>query len=394
MNIKLSKFHFLIHHHHIAYQDQDDVIWLSANIGRWVNAIADHVEEIGLLFYQSEDKTPQQDTPISKNNVKLHSLGPRKTIWQRTFQRNHRPQICAEAGENADGLLIRGITPHQYSIWRNTPVTHKAFLLVGNINQLDTQRPRSFKDVVGAIVKNYRKIELRYIAENGTLMLANSPMVVSEIEQAYGNEASFVPTNSILEQEFIPLQVRSIKAPLRLLFCGRLDLKKGLRELVIAVAILNNQGHSCQLDIVGAKSEPVYLQLTDLAQELGITSLINWHGFVPYGPNLFEIYQRADILTLPTYTEGFPKVFWEAAANCCPVITTSVGGIPALLEHEEHALLIPPKDADALVAAIERIVLDDALRNRLVTNAYNYTRKFTVEACAEKLVNTLTRKWA
>jgi len=394
MNMKQSKLHLLIHHHHIAYQDKDDVIWLSANIGRWVDAIADYVEEIGLLFYQSEDKTPQQDTPITKSNVKLHSLGPRKTIWQRLLQRNHLSQICAEAGDRADGLLIRGITPHQYTIWRNTPVAHKSFLLVGSPNQLNTQRPRSLKDVIGFIAHHYRKKELRYIAESGTLTLANSPVIVSEIEQVYRKKAYFVPTNSFLEQEFIPLKVSPISTPLKLLYCGRLDLKKGLRELLHAIAIINKQGNSCQLDIVGPKSEPVYSQLIALVQELDITALIRWHGFVPYGEKLFTFYQDADVFILPSYTEGFPHVIWEAAANCCPVITTSVGGIPALLEHEKHAMLIPPKDADALVVAIERILLDNALHNRLVVNAYHHAKKYTVEACAEKLVNTLTREWA
>ncbi|MGB2964137.1 MAG: glycosyltransferase family 4 protein [Anaerolineales bacterium] len=393
MNIKQSKLHLLIHHHHIVYQDKDDVIWLSANIGRWVDAIASYVGEIGLLFYQSEDKTPQQDTPITKSNVRLHSLGPRKTIWQRLLQLNQLSEICAEAGESADGLLIRGITPHQYAIWRQTPVAYKAFFLVGNLEGNRQPFPRSFGELVDIIARYYRLKGLLRIAKSDTLMLVNSPLVVSEIEQTFNKRAYFVPTNSILESEFPPPQVRPIKTPLKLLYCGRLDLKKGLRELLHAIAILNKQGNSCQLDIVGTKSEPVYSQLVASVQKLDITGLIRWHGFVPYGENLFTFYRDADVFILPSYTEGFPHVIWEAAANCCPVITTCVGGIPTLIEHEKHALLIPPKDVNAIVIAIKQLLIDDNLRSQLVINAYHYAKTFAVETCARRLANTLAREW-
>ena len=59
-----------------------------------------------------------------------------------------------------------------------------------------------------------------------------------------------------------------------------------------------------------------------------------------------------------------------------PCVTTAVGGIPELAEHERTALLVPPGDAEALAAAIERLVIDEGLRRELGETA----RKRCVES--------------
>jgi glycosyltransferase involved in cell wall biosynthesis len=391
MNLKNCRL--LIHHHHIAYVDDDGAIWLSSVIGRWIEALADYFGEVMLLLYQSEKKIPQQDTLIVRKNVKLISLGTRRTVWKRIFKLSPIRQICADAGKEADVLLIRGITPHQFKVWRFTPVAHKSFLLVGSLGQGLKHIPNSLLDAFSLFLGYYHLNNIRRMAKKETLLLANSPTLVSEMEEMLKKKAHFVPTNSIRQSEFIPFQVRPVSTPWRLLYCGRLDHKKGLKELLHALSALNKQGHSCYLDVVGAKIDPIYSELVEIGNALSISGLINWHGFVPYGPKLFSYYQGVDVFILPSYSEGFPHAIWEAAANCCPVITTSVGGIPAFLTHEEHALLIPPKDAVAIVESVNRLLSDVALRGKIIEHAYHNAESFTVESCAKKLANVISHEW-
>lgn len=393
MVLRQNNLRLLVHHHHIAFLDDDGVIWLSSVIGRWVDALADCLGEVILLFYQSEQRLPQQDTPVARKNVRLQSLGVRRTVWNRIFRQNRLRQVCSDAGRDADGLLIRGRTSHQYAVWRFTPVAHKAFLLVGSLGEGNKQPLRTYQDVFVHFIGYYHLNNLRRMAKDETLLLANSPTLVSEIQETLKKQAYFVPTNSIRQSEFIPFRVRPVSTPWRLLYCGRLNLKKGLRELLQAITILNKQGQPCHLDIVGTKLDPIYSELVGMGNMLGISNLIDWHGFVPYGPELFGYYQNADVFVLPSYSEGFPHVIWEAAANCCPVITTSVGGMSALLKHEEHALLIPPKDVESIAMAVKRLCTDEVLRRRLVEQAYQFSLTFTVEACAKKLADTLIKEW-
>ncbi len=130
------------------------------------------------------------------------------------------------------------------------------------------------------------------MARMGTELLANSPGLVTELKEGYGYTAQFTPTNSVRRDEFIPLKVRPVGRPWKLLYCGRLDFEKGLSELFQAVAILKEQNLAVQLDMIGATSNTVYPQLRELGNRLGIDSVIQWRGLIPYGPELFSYYQR------------------------------------------------------------------------------------------------------
>ena len=73
-----------------------------------------------------------------------------------------------------------------------------------------------------------------------------------------------------------------------------------------------------------------------------------------------------DIFTLPsTANEGVPQALVQAMLVELPCVTTPVGGIPEVAEHERTALLVPPNDAAALAAAIERLAGDEGLRREL-----------------------------
>lgn len=387
-----ANFTLLIHHHNVAYQVVSGEIWLPAGVARWVSAIAVHFKAIGLLLHQSAEPLPKQDTPIRQKNVHLYSLGPPGHYWDRFERMSRIRRVCQREGVQADGLLIRGMTSRQYTVWKHTPVSRKAFMLVRSPRQRRIFSLRPIK-ILSTIMNRQLEREFIQIAKKDTLLMANSPTHLPEIERLSGKEAYFVSTNILQEAEFAPLHVRPISIPCRLLYVGRLIFLKGLRELIKAVSILGQGGQACDLEIVAAKQEPVYTQLRELAEQLGVAKQLHFRGFVPFGPELFKFYQSADVVVLPSYTEGFPRVIWEAAANCCPVIATSVGGIPAIIEHEKHALLIPPKDEAAIVTAVERLLSDELLRQRLVVSAYGRAQEFCVEANAKNLVDILSKAW-
>jgi glycosyltransferase involved in cell wall biosynthesis len=301
-------------------------------------------------------------------------------------------QACANAGTQADGLLIRGITPRQRTVWRSTGVQRKAFLLVGSLKQEGKHLTWSITKGYLAIMARHRLGELRNIAKDATL-LANSPMVVSEIEDLFEREAQFVPTNSLRGSEFAPLQVRNLSAIPKLLYCGRVIPEKGIEDLLQAIAIVARTGQRCHLNVVGPVTRPIQTKLKELTLDLALDVQVSWYGVVPYGARLFELYRDADAFVLPSHSEGFPHAIWEAAANGCPVVTTTAGGIPALWKHERHGLLVPPRNVGLLAHAIQRLLNDTTLRHTLIRQAYSYAKDFTVEACAKRLSVVLSQEW-
>jgi glycosyltransferase involved in cell wall biosynthesis len=67
-----------------------------------------------------------------------------------------------------------------------------------------------------------------------------------------------------------------------------------------------------------------------------------------------------------------------------PIVASDVGGIPDIIHHEENGLLVPPGDAVALAAAVERLYLDAALRERLVEAARTQLEHFSPAAMTDR----------
>jgi glycosyltransferase involved in cell wall biosynthesis len=90
---------------------------------------------------------------------------------------------------------------------------------------------------------------------------------------------------------------------------------------------------------------------------------------------VIDAYRIADIFVLPCVVGAdgsndiIPNVILEAMAMGVPVVATRLTAIPELIEDGESGLLVPPNDAAALADAIERLIVDKSLRERLVANA-------------------------
>lgn len=174
------------------------------------------------------------------------------------------------------------------------------------------------------------------------------------------------------------------KDPTRLINVCRLAPEKGHKYLFAALVELNQRGLRCHVDLVG--TGPLEEELRALAAKLGIAGQVTFHGYVPYGPPLFELYQKAGALVLSSTTEGFPQVVNEALSIGLPTIATRVGGIPSFLTHGETALLVPPRDPSALANAIESFVRDAELRGRLRKRGRALMRANTLEANRDRIL--------
>jgi glycosyltransferase involved in cell wall biosynthesis len=103
-----------------------------------------------------------------------------------------------------------------------------------------------------------------------------------------------------------------------------------------------------------------------LAEDLGIKDRVVFDKFRQDVP---AVLSAVDIYCLPSLWEGFPIGVLEAMAMAKSIIATDVDGTREAVEHEVTGLLVPPKNEAALVAAIERLIQDRALRMRLQESA-------------------------
>jgi glycosyltransferase involved in cell wall biosynthesis len=134
-----------------------------------------------------------------------------------------------------------------------------------------------------------------------------------------------------------------------LLFVGRLEVTKGLRELLEAVSRLSKTRQNIRLVLLGGGLAKETLRRT--LAELALERVVQ---FVPVSPprDVARWMAASDLLVLPSYAEGCPNVVVEALNCGCPVVATDVGGIPDLVP-DECGILVPPRDADRLTLALE-----------------------------------------
>lgn len=105
----------------------------------------------------------------------------------------------------------------------------------------------------------------------------------------------------------------------------------------------------------------------ELADRLGLNTQVEFPGFIN-AQQKKELALGADIFINTSRIDNTPVAHLEAAALGLPIVTTDVGGISHIFEHEENALLVPNEDADEMVAQIERLLEMPTLAAKLSQN--------------------------
>ena len=164
---------------------------------------------------------------------------------------------------------------------------------------------------------------------------------------------------------FRPVPFRPAPDPLTILCVGRLIAGKGQRDLIEAVHIVRGRGLSVVLRLVGAG--PDRDVLAGLIARLGIGDAVTLEGGVNQD-RIRNYYENADLFALPSYAEGLPVVLMEAMAMGIACVSTHVNGIPELIEDGVSGVLVAPSDVTGLADALERLVRDNTLRQRLAEN--------------------------
>ena len=160
-----------------------------------------------------------------------------------------------------------------------------------------------------------------------------------------------------------------------ILFVGRMVEKKGFRILIAAVSLLKARGRDIEVQAIG--DGPEETELRAAAADAGIGDVVTFHGSKPHDVVL-RLMTELDCLVLPSVTaadgdqEGIPVTLMEAMAAGLPVVSTYHSGIPELVTDNESGLLVPERDAAALADAIQRLMIEPGLGERLAENARRF----------------------
>lgn len=159
------------------------------------------------------------------------------------------------------------------------------------------------------------------------------------------------------------------RSPLRILSVGRAIEKKGHRYLIDACRRMADAGLDFRCDIVagdGQDSADLQAQIDRLGLGATVRLLASRDD-----DGILQLLEQADIFALACVVarsgdrDGIPVSLMEAMASQLPVVSTSVSGVPELVEDGVTGLLVPERDSEALADALQRLLGDAALRQRL-----------------------------
>ena len=172
-----------------------------------------------------------------------------------------------------------------------------------------------------------------------------------------------------------------------ILYVGRIQARKNLPRLVEAYARLRSQGSAATLVLVGKKDWQAE-RLLEKIRELRLESNVLFPGFVPFD-DLPLFYNAAEVFIFPSFFEGFGLPVMESMASGVPTITSRGSSLEEVAG--DGALLIDPADTDSIAAALEKVLSDRELRDRLVAAGIRRAAEFRRDDLASKTLGVYKR---
>lgn len=178
-----------------------------------------------------------------------------------------------------------------------------------------------------------------------------------------------------LELGWYPFEMRDNLRP-RLMWLRSLHRIYNPLLALKVVALIKEEFPEVSLTMVGRdKGDGSLSALQQAAEELGVDDRLRLIGGI-LKREVPEVMAWGDIFINTTNIDNTPVSVMEAMACGLCIVSTAVGGIPYLLEHEKDALLVPPDDAEAMAGAVRRLLTEKELAARLSLNARRKVENF------------------
>lgn len=385
------------HYHIPAVLSEDQKLMVPGYLGVFLDSLAHEFEQIVCFMHSPlPSEAGMQDYVIKADNVSLVDLGVHNSTFMRALNAGRIAGRVKNEIAQLDYMLIRGPTPLMSALGMmcrklNVPVS---MMLVGDylegLAAAKTMHPLKRRLLKFYYEKNKRQQDALLGEEP---VFANSQKLFEEYD-AKAENAVLIRTTTLSRHDFYQRPDTCGGETLQLLFTGRIDPTKGIEDIFQAVSLFKTD-RKVVVNLVGWETSKGFLaRLEDLAAQLGIAYV--FHGKKSVGPELFDMYKKADVYMLASRGdfEGFPRTLWEAMAHSTPLIATGVGAIPYFLEDGVNAMLVRPNAPEALAEALEKLVRDETFRKTIIANGYALALSNTNEIQSARIADVIRTSMA
>ncbi len=222
----------------------------------------------------------------------------------------------------------------------------------------------------------YRKRPLNILI--GRYVLEHADCVIA-ISDSWGQKVKYLCPKAnvitILNPSFLNFDnITNVNSNV-ILYVGKLEKRKGFKDLIHAFRAVINQGIDANLVLAGNGQIE---EAKELARSLGISDKVEITGWVD-GQDKIELFRKASIFCLPSYSEGLPMALLEAMSFGLAAVSTPVGGIPDVIIQGKTGFIVKPGDVESLSEALQMLLSDNELRKTISTNARLSMKKFCID---------------
>lgn len=384
-------------YYHITLYKKNDKLNIPSYLGVFLDSLAKGVELLIIFGHEaSEAEKPQCDYTLTELNIKWVNLGFKTPFWHRMIFASKILRTIESELSLCDCTIIRAPSPLAPFFSSKYGKRYKiAYLMVGDYMEgLKAQKDPLYRKIPVYLLTYWNEI-MQNRAISNSLTFVNSSLLFKKYK-GIARQIHQVKTTTLTESDFFEREdsFNANSNQINILFSGRISISKGVLDLIAVIVRLIENNYNARLHIVGwedDKDKPVEKEIEAIAIKFGITNAVIFHGKKRVGPELFQMYRESQMYVLPSQSnfEGFPRTLWEAMANSLPIVTTSVGSIPFYLLNGKHALIVPPKNTEALLDAITALINNEDLRKSLIKNSFILSKEVTLEKQTSLLLKVL-----
>lgn len=312
--------------------------------------------------------------------------------------------LSLEALSNSFDLSIAFTYARRLEAWRARYV-HTYFFynaaLCGLVSAWLLRIPRGLTAYSDHILSDWPLKVVPLHLRTAAVIVATSDRIAGELVEIGGDDLRariVVKPNAVDTSRFAsPSSRPRTSDSLRVIAIARIDRKKGLIDLVHAIAMLAARNIEVRLQVLGAAdpqsadSVAVESELRDGIRSLGLSDRVDLTGQIGHA-EVVEALARADVFVAPFVEtasgdkDGIPTALLEAMASGLPVIATSTGSLSEAFDDEVEGITVPPHDTIALANAVARLASDPELREAMGRAARaRVEREFDVRVAEPRL---------
>jgi len=210
---------------------------------------------------------------------------------------------------------------------------------------------------------------------------------LKEVFSEFGVQATIVP--NIINMDLFTFKAPTLSAEnLHIIVTRNLEGIYDNATAIRAFALVKNLYPQAKLTVAG--SGPLANQLHALARELQLTENVTFSGRLDR-EQMAHLYQSADIMINPSTIDNMPNSILEALACGVLVVTTNVGGIPYMVDHQKDALLVDPRQPELMCEAIESLLKSNKLANKQAQAGYEKVQAYQSHQVIPLLENLYSR---